>query len=139
MLGSHDGHHNFTVGQRKGIGLGAPEPLYVLATDARSNRVVVGPAAELDDRGVEVGDVVLHRAPERVTAVKLRYRSPALPCTLQTADGEAGGPGSVHVELERPVRRPAPGQTAVFYADEAIVGHGVIAQPLVGLAAAGHH
>ena len=120
-LGKHDGHHNFTVGQRKGIGVGAPEPLYVLATDARSNRVVVGPAAELERDRVEVGEVVLHRPAAQVDAVKLRYRSPALGCRL--GDDGAGG---FEVELERPVRRPAPGQTAVFLADEAIVGHGVI-------------
>jgi tRNA-uridine 2-sulfurtransferase len=124
VLGEHPGHHNFTVGQRKGLGLGAPEPLYVLATDAERNRVVVGTAAELERSTVEVDDVVLHRPPARVDAVKLRYRSPALPCRLS---GDGNGAGPVRVELERPVRRPAPGQAAVFLADEAIVGHGVIA------------
>ena len=54
-LGDHEGHHNFTVGQRRGIGLGAPEPLYVLATDARANTVTVGTAAELGRRNVTVG------------------------------------------------------------------------------------
>ena len=47
-LGEHRGHHRFTVGQRRGIGLASPEPLYVLATDAEANRVTVGPASELD-------------------------------------------------------------------------------------------
>ncbi len=47
VLGRHRGHHGFTVGQRKGIGIAAPEPLYVLATDARTNRVTVGARADL--------------------------------------------------------------------------------------------
>ena len=121
-LGDHEGHHTFTVGQRRGIGLGAPEPLYVLATDARANTVTVGPAAELDRDRVLVRDATLHRGPERIDAVKLRYRSAALPCRVTAGDG-----GEVHVELGRSTRRPAPGQTAVFFAGDLIVGHGTIA------------
>lgn len=137
VLGSHDGHHNFTVGQRKGIGLAAPEPLYVLATEAESNRVVVGPATELEEDGVEVGEVVLHREAGRVDSVKLRYHAPPLPCRVDArGEGEGPDPGGeprgrgptrLRVRLQSPVRRPAPGQTAVFYAGEAVVGHGVIA------------
>jgi tRNA-specific 2-thiouridylase len=119
-LGRHRGHHNFTVGQRRGLSLGAPEPLYVLATDAASNRVVVGSAAELEDDRVPLRDPVLHRRAEAVDAIRLRYRSAALPCRLQTDRG-----GWI-VALRRPERRAAPGQTAVLYAGGLIVGHAVI-------------
>jgi tRNA-specific 2-thiouridylase len=122
-LGSHPGHQNFTVGQRRGLRIGASEPLYVLATEAASNRVVVGTAAELEGASVEVGEVVLHRPAARVDSVKLRSHSPPLRCEL---DADAERDGAWRVALERPVRRPAPGQTAVFYAEEAIVGHGVV-------------
>jgi tRNA-uridine 2-sulfurtransferase len=119
-LGRHRGHHNFTVGQRRGLALGAPEPLYVLATDAASNRVVVGSAAELENDRVPLRDGVLHRRAEAVDAIRLRYRSAALPCRLQThREGWT-------VALRRPERRPAPGQTAVLYAGGLIVGHAVI-------------
>ncbi|HKJ35969.1 MAG TPA: tRNA 2-thiouridine(34) synthase MnmA [Solirubrobacterales bacterium] len=122
VLGTHSGHHNFTVGQRRGIGIGSPEPLYVLATDAERNRVVVGVAAELERDRVTVGELVLHRPAERVDKVRLRYRSPMLDCRLDSGAGV-----DTVVRLERPVRRPAPGQTAVFFAGDAIVGHAVVA------------
>ena len=68
VLGRHRGHHGFTVGQRKGIGIAAPEPLYVLATDARTNRVTVGARAELATREVAVRGALLHRPGRRSTA-----------------------------------------------------------------------
>lgn len=121
-LGRHDGHHNFTVGQRRGLRLAAPEPLYVLATDARRNTVTVGTAAELARGRVEVTGPTLHRPAAAIDAVKLRYRAPAQPCSVAEGSG-----GDLLVELESETRRPAPGQTAVFYAGELIVGHGTIA------------
>ncbi len=121
-LGLHEGHHNFTIGQRRGLRLAAPKPLYVLATDARRNTVTVGTAAELAEARVAVSGPTLHRPAERIDAVKLRYRAPAQPCSVAEGDD-----GKLLVELERETRRPAPGQTAVFYAGELIVGHGTIA------------
>ena len=73
------GHHNFTVGQRRGIGVSAPEPLYVLATDAAANTVTVGTSGELATRPVRIRDAVLHRDGDRVDAVRLRYRSASVP------------------------------------------------------------
>ncbi len=121
-VGRHRGHHDFTVGQRRGLGVAAAEPLYVLATDARSNRVVVGTAAELECSTVAVEGAVLHRDASRVDAVRLRYRSRPIGCALGS-----GGDGAVQVELEQPTRRPAPGQTAVFLDGDLIIGHGTIA------------
>jgi tRNA-uridine 2-sulfurtransferase len=123
-LGRHRGHHDFTVGQRRGIGVSAPEPLYVLATDAAANTVTVGTRAELEQRSVRVRDVVLHRDGEAVDAVKLRYRTRALPATV--AAGEGRHP-SLQVELGEAFAGVAPGQTAVLMAGDRIVGHGTIA------------
>ena len=123
-LGSHAGHHLFTVGQRRGIGVAAAEPLFVLATDATANRVVVGGAEQLDRRRIRVADAILHRGPGRVGAVKVRYRSKPLGCRISPA---AGDEGELEVELDEPARAPAPGQAAVFLDGELIVGHGTIA------------
>jgi len=124
-LGGHRGHHDFTVGQRRGIGVSAPEPLYVLATDATANTVTVGTRAELQRRSVRVRDAVLHRDGSAIDAVKLRYRSRALPATVAAAG--RGEHSSLEVELGEPFAGVAPGQTAVLMAGDRIVGHGTIA------------
>jgi tRNA-specific 2-thiouridylase len=124
-LGRHRGHHDFTVGQRRGIGVSAPEALYVLATDAAANTVTVGTRAELEKRSVRVRDAVLHRDGSAVDSVKLRYRSRALPATV-SATGRGRHP-SLEVELGEAFPGVAPGQTAVLMAGERIVGHGTIA------------
>ncbi|MDQ2631897.1 MAG: tRNA 2-thiouridine(34) synthase MnmA [Actinomycetota bacterium] len=124
-LGRHRGHHDFTVGQRRGIGVSAPEALYVLATDAATNTVTVGTRAELEKRSVRVRDAVLHRDGGEVDAVKLRYRSRALPATVEAAG--KGEHSSLEVELAEGFPGVAPGQTAVLMAGDRIVGHGTIA------------
>jgi tRNA-specific 2-thiouridylase len=124
-LGRHRGHHDFTVGQRRGIGVSAPEALYVLATDAATNTVTVGTRAELEKRSVRVRDAVLHRDGATVDAVKLRYRSRALPATVAAAG--KGWHSTLEVELGEAFAGVAPGQTAVLMAGDRIVGHGTIA------------
>lgn len=124
-LGRHRGHHDFTVGQRRGISVSAPEALYVLATDAATNTVTVGTRAELEQRSVRVRDAVLHRDGAEVDAVKLRYRSRALPARVG-ATGKGRHP-TLDVELGEAFAGVAPGQTAVLMAGEKIVGHGTIA------------
>jgi len=117
-VGRHRGHHHFTVGQRRGIGLGGGgEPLYVLGTDADANTVVVGAREELKTSTVALRDIQLHRTAEDVDAVKLRYRSKALPCTL---DGDVA-------RLGEPVDGAAPGQAAVLLAGDVVVGCATIA------------
>jgi tRNA-uridine 2-sulfurtransferase len=123
-IGRHRGHHNFTVGQRRGIGVSAPEPLYVLATDARANTVTVGPRADLAARTVRVRDAVLHRGGDRVDAVKLRYRSLPVPASVSAIG--TGRHAELEVELGKPFDAASPGQVAVLLAGEAIVGHGTI-------------
>jgi tRNA-specific 2-thiouridylase len=124
-IGSHDGHHNFTVGQRRGIGVSAPEPLYVLATDAAANTVTVGVREELAARRLTIRDAVLHRDGGSVDAVKLRYRSTPVPAVLSTAG--TGRHAELNIELEEAFDAASPGQTAVLLSGEAIVGHGTIA------------
>jgi tRNA-specific 2-thiouridylase len=112
-LGAHGGAHLFTVGQRRGLGVGgAGEPLYVLATDPRANTVTVGPRAALATERVALRDVRLHRDAAQVDAARLRYRAPAVACALR--DGE--------LRLGEPADRPAPGQTAVLLAGDVVVG-----------------
>src|SRR3954453_7221734 len=124
-VGRHRGHHDFTVGQRRGIGVSAPEALYVLATDAAANTVTVGTRAELEKRSVRVSGAVLHRDGGEVDAVKLRYRSRAIPATVSEAG--RGRHSSLEVELAEAFPGVAPGQTAVLMAGDRIVGHGTIA------------
>jgi tRNA-uridine 2-sulfurtransferase len=113
-VGRHRGHHEFTVGQRRGLGIGGTgEPLYVLATDARANTVTVGVREELATRTVRVRGLRLHRDAAQVDAVKLRYRSPAVPCALDP---------SGRVELSEPVHGVAPGQIACFLRGDVVVG-----------------
>jgi tRNA-specific 2-thiouridylase len=126
-IGSHSGHHNFTVGQRRGIGVSAAEPLYVLATDATANTVTVGTREELAARRVRVRDAVLHRDGGRVDAVRLRYRSRPVPAAVSAAG--TGRHAELEVELGEAFDAASPGQTAVLLSGEAIVGHGTIAGP----------
>jgi tRNA-specific 2-thiouridylase len=121
VLGRHRGHHGFTVGQRKGIGVAATEPLYVLATDARTNRVTVGGRAELATSEVAVRGALLRRPGEEVDAVRLRYRSRPLPCTVAEQ-----GSGRLTLHLAEPADAAAPGQTACLYSGDVVVGHGTI-------------
>jgi tRNA-specific 2-thiouridylase len=117
VLGRHRGHFNYTVGQRRGLGVHAPEPLYVVRTDARANTVTVGPRDALQTDAVALRGVRLHRAADAVDAVKLRYRAAPVPCRLEGDTALLGAPFSA----------PAPGQTAVLLAGDVIVGCATIA------------
>src|SRR4051794_21026917 len=120
VLGRHDGHHDFTIGQRRGLGVGGREPLYVLAKDASRNRVVVGSREELAARRVRLGEVTLHRPAERVRAARLRYRAEPIPC------GAVEGTDGVELELERAAHAVAPGQVACLMDGDLVVGCGTI-------------
>jgi tRNA-specific 2-thiouridylase len=118
-LGSHAGAWRFTPGQRRGLGIAAPEPLYALRVDAAANAVVVGPRRSLASSRVDVRGQ-LYLPVERAEA-KLRYRSPAVPARVTaTAGGFA-------LELEEPAEAVAPGQVAALYAGDAVVGAGIVA------------
>ncbi len=124
-LGRHRGHHNFTVGQRRGTGVSMNEPVYVIATDAAANTVTVGTREELETSRIRVRDAVLHRDGARVDQVRLRYHSATLPASLGAA--APGRHDALEVELAEPFTAASPGQTAVLMDGETIVGHGTIA------------
>ena len=121
-LGSHSGHHNFTVGQRRGLGVGGGEPLYVLGTDAATNTVVAGPRTELATRRVPIRGARLLRPAHRVDGVRLRYHSPRRDCRLEVN----GDPSEAVVALAEPVDGAAPGQVACLLDGDLVVGHGTI-------------
>ncbi|HEX3173026.1 MAG TPA: tRNA 2-thiouridine(34) synthase MnmA [Solirubrobacterales bacterium] len=123
-IGRHRGHHNFTVGQRRGIGVSADEPLYVLATDAEANTVTVGTRTEVEAHSVRIRNAVLHRDGASVDAVRLRYRSRPVPAARIAAG--SGRHDQLDVQLAEAFAGVAPGQTAVLMAGETIVGHGTI-------------
>ncbi len=126
VLGRHRGHHGYTVGQRKGLGVAATAPLYVLETDARANRVVVGSREELRRTRVDVRGAVLRRDASRVDSVKLRYRSKPLAAGIEGTPA-AGRHARLRVDLHEPVLGAAPGQTAVFLDGDLVVGHATVA------------
>jgi tRNA-specific 2-thiouridylase len=121
VLGRHEGQHEFTVGQRRGLGLPSPEPLYVLRKDAAANRVTVGPKHQLATTTVRLEEARLHRPLEQVRQVRLRYHAEPIPCR---AIGHGGG--EVQLELERPAHAVAPGQLACLMRDDCVVGEGTI-------------
>jgi tRNA-specific 2-thiouridylase len=124
VLGRHEGHHNYTVGQRRGLGVSTPHPVYVLAKDAARNRVVVGPKEELATRRVVLEGATLHRAPADVESVRLRYHAEPLACRALVKDD-----GSVELELERFAHAVAPGQLACLMRQDRVVGEGTIGEP----------
>jgi tRNA-uridine 2-sulfurtransferase len=127
VLGSHDGHHNFTVGQRKGIGVSASEPLYVLAKDAGRNRLVVGPRSRLAMKRVRAREAVLHRDGGAVDSVRLRYHAAAAPCRVVLPPAP-GRHATLELELATETSGVAPGQTAALMSGDRVVGAGIVAE-----------
>ena len=128
QLGAHSGLANYTVGQRKGLGIAAREPLHVLQLDSARNAVVVGPAAALERERFTVRQATWTRdvppdGPIRVE-IKVRYKAQPVDGTVTAlADGRA------EVTLEQSIRAVTPGQAAVFYAGadgDEVLGGGLI-------------
>jgi tRNA-specific 2-thiouridylase len=123
VLGRHGGVHHYTIGQRRGLGISAAESLYVLRLDAKNSRVVVGPEAALAQQTVQVGDVrwTGERPAGPVRArVQIRYRH-----APQAATVAPEGAGA-QVSFDTAERGVAPGQAAVFYQDDVVLGGGWI-------------
>ncbi len=117
-VGRHSGYWRFTPGQRKGLGVSAAQPLYAIRSDARTNTVVVGGREALARTTIDAsGHVHVHL--DRAHA-KLRYRSEAVPARIHLREG------GFRLELDRPAYGVAPGQAAVLYEDDVVVGAGVI-------------
>jgi tRNA-specific 2-thiouridylase len=121
VVGHHDGQEGYTVGQRRGLGVAAPEPLYVLGKDPEANRLTVGPREALATTTVPLHDAVLHRDGGRVDRVKLRYRSAPVACRLD-GDPPRGSHPRASLILARPTDAAAPGQTACLMAGDRVVG-----------------
>ncbi len=125
VLGRHRGIVRYTVGQRKGLGLALPAPLYVVRVDAEANRVILGENEELYTRRLRAKGVNLIAADrlvgeERLTA-RVRYHQKDSPATvIQTGEDE------VEILFDEPQRAVTPGQAVVFYDGETVVGGGVI-------------
>lgn len=129
VLGRHEGVINFTVGQRRGLGIAADQPLYVVRLEPGAKRVVVGPKDALATTRFRVGGINWLGAgdgPEDVARVRVKIRSTAEPAaaTLEPAPG-----GEADVVLARPEDGVAPGQACVFYDAERVLGGGWIRRP----------
>ncbi|MGH2823502.1 MAG: tRNA 2-thiouridine(34) synthase MnmA, partial [Thermoleophilaceae bacterium] len=124
VLGRHEGQHEFTVGQRRGLGLPTTEPLYVLRKDAAANLVVVGPKRELAATTVRLEDSRLHRPAEQVGQVRLRYHAEPIACRARS---EADG--ALVLQLAEAAHAVAPGQLACLMRDDCVVGEGTIGEP----------
>jgi tRNA-specific 2-thiouridylase len=117
-LATHGGAWRFTPGQRRGIGVSAPEPLYALRTDMRTNTVVVGPREALAVRTVDARGRLY--VPVTRAEAKLRYRSPGVAASVEQTEG------GFRLELDRPAYAVAPGQAAVLYENDVVVGCGLV-------------
>jgi len=125
VLGHHEGIEFYTIGQRRGLGIASSRPLYVLDLDAANNRVIVGesPALLRDEFIVERCNWIAFDEPPGPfeATVKIRYNHPGTAATVEPqADGRA------RVRLREPQRAITPGQAAVFYQDDLVVGGGWI-------------
>ena len=125
VLGRHRGIWNYTVGQRKGLGLASPTPLYIIEIDAARNRIVVGPESETLRRTCVAADcawIALERLAGPLE-VQVKIRSGSRPAPALVAPLEAG---RVLIEFAAPLAAVTPGQSAVFYLGDVVVGGGLI-------------
>jgi tRNA-specific 2-thiouridylase len=126
-LGTHEGLHRYTVGQRRGIGIPGPQPYYVVRLEPQTNRLVVGLKAELYGRFCRVTEINWIAPPPRFpleVMVRIRYRHEAVPARLVPAGEDGAG-----LFFTSPQKAVTPGQGAVFYLGEEVLGGGWICDP----------
>jgi tRNA-specific 2-thiouridylase len=128
VIGEHTGLANYTIGQRKGLGVTSQEPLYVIGMDAAQNALIVGTADELGARELTAKRVnwVSGETPAEPfeAEVKIRYKAKAVPAWVTPlADGR------MHVAFDTPLRDITPGQGAIVYQDDRCLGGGIIERP----------
>ncbi len=129
VLGEHTGYANFTVGQRKGLGGGFEEPFFVVEIRADSREVVIGTREECESPGVEIGEinwVGTVPAPESHLRVQIRYRAADVPARVVTVGD------SVSLAFDEPQHAVTPGQSAVFFDGERVLGGGRIVRAVKG-------
>jgi tRNA-specific 2-thiouridylase len=123
-LGQHAGIHRVTIGQRKGLGISASRRLYVVDIEADSKRVVVGTKQELGCKGLIANNVNWIQKPDKgeiAAQVQIRYRSPAIPCVIHKM-----AEGACEVLFTSTLPAVTPGQAAVFYRRDQLLGGGWI-------------
>lgn len=129
VLSTHDGIQNYTIGQRRGLGIAAPRPLYVVDIIPSENAVIVGEDKEAYAPALLASDLnwVSIPAPRQPLAAqaKIRYSAPPAPCTI-TPLGKEG----VNVHFQQPQRAITPGQAVVFYRGDMLLGGGTIQQQI---------
>lgn len=125
VLGRHAGVVDFTVGQRRGIGVSAPQPLYVTEVRPQRNQVVVGRRKDLEVRQVNIRDLNWFLPPEEARSVQVRYNGSPVGCEIEELED-----GEWVARLAEPVMGVAPGQSAVLYSGdgERVVAGGVVAR-----------
>lgn len=125
VIGQHNGLANYTIGQRKGLGIASPVPLYVITKNASGNTLVVGTQDELGVTEISARDVnwLSGEAPREAfrVEVKIRYTAKEVPAWVIPMDGN-----QAQVKFDAPVRDATAGQAAVFYQAEVMVGGGII-------------
>jgi tRNA-specific 2-thiouridylase len=123
-LGSHNGIHKYTIGQRRGLGIAWKEPLYVTAIDGGKSQVVVGPDEELKTAGLVAGELTWTGKPISGTfngSCSIRYRMQPVPCSARLVED-----GRMQVDFGTPQRAVTPGQAVVLYQGEKVIGGGWI-------------
>jgi len=125
VLGRHNGVHNYTIGQRKGLGFASAKPVYVLALDTENNRVIVGDDGALRkaEFAVETVNWISITEPTQplLAEVKIRHKHEAAPATVEALPGNRA-----RIVFDNPQRAVTPGQAAVFYDGDVVLGGGWI-------------
>src|SRR5262249_52329721 len=136
VIGEHSGIHNFTVGQRKGLGVATGSPLYVIQIKGDTRQGVVGSGEELYSRTLRTHRVNLisvgHVDGPLRACVKIRHRHEPAPAVIERI-----GEDEIAVTFDEPQRAITPGQAAVFYRDDIVVGGGWIVLDRGGVGLAG--
>ena len=125
VMGVHQGVANYTIGQRKGLGISYAEPLFVTNIDAAKNLVTIGSKDELKAGGLILEDInlLVDKMPERAN-VKIRYQSKEIPCSIKMLKNSA------RVIFDEPNESVSPGQSAVFYVGGIVLGGGTISKKI---------
>jgi tRNA-specific 2-thiouridylase len=125
VVGSHEGLVNYTIGQRKGLGAGNAEPVYVVEKDTLRNEVIIGSAADLGKDHFQVTNLNwIQSVPGQLDLhcdVKIRYKAIPVSCTIHNPDNSV-----IDVQVELALRDITPGQIAVFYIGDTVIGSGMI-------------
>lgn len=125
VIGEHRGLARYTIGQRRGLGISHPTPLYVIKLDINENKLVVGPEEAIFRSAFTISQanwfIDIRPGVKMRCAAKIRYRHEAAPCAIQIQKDDRA-----RIVFDQPQRAITPGQSAVFYDNEIMIGGGVI-------------